>query len=542
MVKITTKQFKSRLKEKFGHDFNCGEYTHHKTSMSFECPKCLNTFYTRPDNVLGKLSKSMCNSCSYRESGNKRIIKKTKFKRMLQIKFSTAVIKIKKYKSYQSPAKFKCLVCNTSWVEPPKSLMHPNRYSCCKHCATLNNLGKERITQASLIKRSAVRNPSITINSKYLGVRKNVNITCSKCECNYDVRAEKLLYGKKDYCPSCSSSISNQKLISLNNIEVKVQGYEPQAIQYLINRGIKESEINVFSSGKIPKIPYKLQGKDHMYLPDICVNKTIYEVKSARTLFGAFNRNKAKAKACIKKGYNFNILFGLNFGDWVKIIKLPKLWYTMTQPKLERFIAAKMSHNLRILSFDPGPVNMGWAVIRGTRKRQTRVVASGKLFSPFRNLTCSPQEMRQQFNDFKGELEGLIELFDINAICCERFMSRGLKGPTIELVNFMLGIIVGTALKPAITPVRKKFKFVIPAQWKNEWNKHNDLKAFYKTTNTEPHQVDAVGIGLYCAADWYNKPFYEDINFNKLAKDISNTNWSKQINGRIPAPIQSNIG
>jgi len=94
-----------------------------------------------------------------------------------------------------------------------------------------------------------------------------------------------------------------------SNKIVKVQGYEPQALDILLE-SYHEDEIEV-SRKKIPSIWYYTEDeKKHRYYPDIYIEKDnlIIEVKSLWT-YNKYNEiNLLKQKACIEAGYNFKFM------------------------------------------------------------------------------------------------------------------------------------------------------------------------------------------------------------------------------------------
>lgn len=119
--------------------------------------------------------------------------------------------------------------------------------------------------------------------------------------------------------------------------ELVVQGYERQALEYLVASGIKPEHLKCECEfGKLLNIRYTYGKKVRTYFPDIYdVNtRTVYEVKSKSTM-GLLNNkkrgwsmNKAKAKACLAKGYKFELLL-MTFSG--KRIELPSDWYMMTK-------------------------------------------------------------------------------------------------------------------------------------------------------------------------------------------------------------------
>ncbi len=84
----------------------------------------------------------------------------------------------------------------------------------------------------------------------------------------------------------------------------KVQGYEPYALDMLINDYLEDDIIT--SRKNIPRIEYKMEdNKSHYYFPDIwikSINKLI-EVKSSWTYKLHQSLNECKWNAAKEKGY-----------------------------------------------------------------------------------------------------------------------------------------------------------------------------------------------------------------------------------------------
>lgn len=122
---------------------------------------------------------------------------------------------------------------------------------------------------------------------------------------------------------------------------VVVQGYEPQALDYLTSElGIAPSDIRCETEfGNALDIRYKYRGKMRTYYPDIYVisHRLIVEVKSTHTLGLHGNKQRgwsmtrAKAIACHKKGYKFMLLLMDRQGNR---LRMPKNWAYMTKEEL----------------------------------------------------------------------------------------------------------------------------------------------------------------------------------------------------------------
>ena len=91
-----------------------------------------------------------------------------------------------------------------------------------------------------------------------------------------------------------------------------LRGYEPQAVDYLIARGISPRHIKVTGMG-VPSIPYTYKGRSHVYFPDILLRAkgkrvTLIEVKSTYTITQDTPRILAKKRAAERAGYVFHFL------------------------------------------------------------------------------------------------------------------------------------------------------------------------------------------------------------------------------------------
>ena len=87
---------------------------------------------------------------------------------------------------------------------------------------------------------------------------------------------------------------------------VRIQGYEYKTLDFLIDIGVRESDI-IVGMENVPKISYKYRNNKHIYFPDCYIKSlnTIIETKSTWTFRHGLYKNIAKMEACRKKGYGF---------------------------------------------------------------------------------------------------------------------------------------------------------------------------------------------------------------------------------------------
>lgn len=168
--------------------------------------------------------------------------------------------------------------------------------------------------------------------------------------------------------------------------------------------------------------------------------------------------------------------------------------------------------NVTVLSLDPGVTNCAWAALKSDRDGRVKLLGTGMIQNTVKEFTGDA--VCESSSKFTREIQQLMEEFSVTHLIAERFMSRGMKGLTIELVNAMLGILINSWKGRLGT-----FKLITAAQWKNEWNRNSDLTAFYSMCACEVHQVDAIGIGLYGIDHWFNRKPFEHIR--KLEKTLT---------------------
>ena len=106
-------------------------------------------------------------------------------------------------------------------------------------------------------------------------------------------------------------SAYNYKKYRLGKRQIKVQGFENYALDYIINeKNIEPKDIVCGLGSDVPSIAYRYKGKDRVYHPDIYIPKLnlIIEVKSDFTYQYAKHLNKLKRKACKSLGFKFIFL------------------------------------------------------------------------------------------------------------------------------------------------------------------------------------------------------------------------------------------
>ena len=102
-------------------------------------------------------------------------------------------------------------------------------------------------------------------------------------------------------------SLVSRKLYKfLSGNQIMVQGWEPYAIDYLLN---KFSEYDLCFGKEVPRINYIFKEKEHIYFPDIYIKSTntIVEVKSTYTYNLDLEKNYYKFIYTLKR-YNLKVM------------------------------------------------------------------------------------------------------------------------------------------------------------------------------------------------------------------------------------------
>lgn len=175
----------------------------------------------------------------------------------------------------------------------------------------------------------------------------------------------------------------------------------------------------------------------------------------------------------------------------------------------------KFKKSITVLSFDPGTTNCSFSVLRIKRRVNNfkyEILKSGMISNTFTDM-----KDKLPIAELSNEIEEIFTTYRIKAVILERFMPRGFRGNTIELVNIIIGVILSTAAK-----YTSNLKVITAATWKNNFNRNRDLKKFYRDVNWVTHKIDAICIGLYLGFATFNQKPFKDFDFMELASKINN--------------------
>lgn len=202
----------------------------------------------------------------------------------------------------------------------------------------------------------------------------------------------------------------------------------------------------------------------------------------------------------------------------------------MTTKRRTAKIAKTSKNVLRIFAHDPGSKNYGYAIIEGKKNGQRvdiRVLENGLCPCPMNNL--KDHKIRQKQRDlYLDWVYSSVKKWQVQGMFAERYMTRGIKGPTIESVNMMLGLLQSLCMPDRYIPA---------AVWKNAVRRQGiDLGLEYKLCRTAPHQLDASLIGVWAIHQAFGLKDFGTMNqrqFIKIVDQIERTSKAKLYNRKM---------
>lgn len=261
------------------------------------------------------------------------------------------------YDEYTKPAKVRCLKCGMATTDTALNFAR----APCQECKILNleSLKKDRTAayRKEVIRRKTERQKAYQavisermhqsehvtpLGEPYLAKKGywKCKVECNYCTAVFHPRTENIRAGSK--CKKCSMRWAKHKTMMLNGKEITVQGYEPQAIEYLVNVvHVKPKDIEV---ARVPRVKFPWKGRNRWYYPDAMVrDEIVIEVKSTMTLglggwWGKaeppFEKNKAKHRAVNALGLKFKLIVV----EKNKVVILPERWLSMTKEQVKAYI------------------------------------------------------------------------------------------------------------------------------------------------------------------------------------------------------------
>ncbi|QJT70894.1 hypothetical protein GR7B_00096 [Vibrio phage vB_VcorM_GR7B] len=244
---------------------------------------------------------------------------------------------MEEYVNVDTPILHECVRCGDSRVTKPYYILTASKNGC-RSCSKWGS-----ITDYNERLRSDKRKLRTFEQPKGCNVK--IGHLCLVCHHVWEATPNRVLTGKTG-CPECAKALQqgvrrNFKEYVLDGRSVVVEGYEPQAIDYLINvLGVKPKQISVASEKVVPIIKYKEKGKQRQHFPDIYIPKLnrIVEVKGSYTFCGnktLFTNICRKRKAAKKSGYEYYVFIMTKGGTR---IMLPKGWWKMKYTEVANLV------------------------------------------------------------------------------------------------------------------------------------------------------------------------------------------------------------
>lgn len=189
------------------------------------------------------------------------------------------------YQTMNTRSLMRCLVCKHEWEGFVGNLRSGH---ACQHCGFIK---RER----TMLKRYGAAHPSQV--PEIAEKRRKTMLR------RYGV--EHALQNKILFERNLDTSFA-WKPYRLGRRLVQVQGYEPQALDWLLTK-LKPHQIVCGRGSRVPTVPFRYRGREHIYYPDIWVPhlNRIVEVKSEYTLRSSLALNLRKQKAVLEAGFDF---------------------------------------------------------------------------------------------------------------------------------------------------------------------------------------------------------------------------------------------
>lgn len=327
-----------------------GKYQTAKTSVKHLCTVCDFTITIRPNKMLyGMVT---CPSCDHaKEPSNLIHLKRMGHSLLEAAKLAYPTLAFQSVGAgVKAKAVFTCTLCQTKQSRNLITL----KSSPCIGCGRAEKSRKLRDSHDSYVARiRAIWGNKVQVVGSYVSTKRKVRHKCLECFNTWKVSPLNSLH-RNSGCPYCANRAKRGHLskgakivdYQLGDRQVKLQGYEPAALDYMLKFGISAKDIHVESDGSVPVVEYKVRKRRHRYFPDMFVESTntIVEVKSLYTLgFGTgrmcrkfWSRNRLKAIACRDQGYTFVLLLMDAKGNR---LRLPKNWPLLTKEQVAVGIA-----------------------------------------------------------------------------------------------------------------------------------------------------------------------------------------------------------
>lgn len=230
--------------------------------------------------------------------------------------------------SRQDKIRFKHMECGNVWTTMPTSIL---RGKGCPVCGRLRSASKQALEHDVFVNRLKVVLPSIKLLDDYKGLNNKITFKDKLSGHVWKDFPRNIL--RKQQCRENGSILKFSPVVNSY-----VRGYEPQALEYIVTKGLANAK-DLEVTG-VPSVKYKHKGKTRTYRPDILVvpQNRLVEVKSVATLGlqrDYYYRNgrsllselKAKRLGCLKAGFKFTLLLMTREGIRLNV---PIDWHLMS--------------------------------------------------------------------------------------------------------------------------------------------------------------------------------------------------------------------
>ena len=311
-----------------------GDYTGMRKKILVRCTQCKKEWEMLASHLK---EGDGCQSCFFSDRRHVHNQKDTEAYRKDLLSQEKEVEPIGEYVHCNTPLLHRCLTCGYEFEKTPSSVL--KSVHGCFECAKKEMSRLKLHTHEDYVRKFNARwFGRYQILGTYEGWDTDLRHSCEK-HGEYEAKPRNTLKGGGASCPKCGGIY----LYKLGDRIVRLRGYEPQALNYLLKKlNIPPSWIRVDMEDRreIPTINYtSLSGTKHKHHPDIMVLReghppTIIEVKGRFSLYemeGELERNQLKARSAIQSGMDYRMMCLAREGP---LIPLPENWVEYTAEQL----------------------------------------------------------------------------------------------------------------------------------------------------------------------------------------------------------------
>ena len=227
-----------------------------------------------------------------------------------------------------------CLACGDTFTGFPDNVRRGKTVCNCKS-------GRRRFTTTQY--NAELSKLRIALIGEFSQQKDRLPHLCLGCSYEWLALPDNVLHGHG--CPACSkdkadSGWKKRTEVKIGKRVVRIQGYEPLALEYLKSVGCNLKKLCIYTDEGKPTFTYALGGKKRLYIPDFYYppKQRVVEVKSLWTFLRTkeeYRKNVAKAKAVISSGYRYALLLMTPSGDR---IPLPKEWFSLSYKDMKVYL------------------------------------------------------------------------------------------------------------------------------------------------------------------------------------------------------------